>query len=143
MERRERSAGILIFSERRAERTYLLLDYGKHWDYPKGHVHKNEDDLTAAMRELQEETGIEEIELVPGFAKEIIYFFRNPKRGLIRKEVIFFLASVKRQDVTLSHEHVGYAFLPFDEAQARLTYPTARQLLREADDYLKNLENPR
>ena|SRR5450432_1883324 len=136
MARQEFSAGIVVF-HRGNVRAFLLLDYGKHWDFPKGHLEKNEDDLTAALRELEEETGIKKVELADGFAKESVYFFRHPRRGLTRKKVIFYLAAVKQKKVTISHEHVGYDFLPFDEALDRLTYPTAKQLLRDANDYLQ------
>ena len=55
----ERSAGLLLFNDTPGlPRRFLLLDYGKHWDYPKGHVEAGEDDVTAAHRELHEETGI-------------------------------------------------------------------------------------
>src|SRR4051794_39411145 len=88
MATRERSAGVIVFHRERGNKpvTYLLLDYGRHWDYAKGHVDKNEDDLSAALRELREEAGMEDVKLMPDFAKEIAYFFRHPKRGLIRKE---------------------------------------------------------
>src|SRR5436309_3534465 len=85
---------------------YLLLDYGRHWDFPKGHVHPGEDDLAAARRELAEETGVTDPRVVPGFQHEIIYFFRDRRKGLIRKAVMFFLAEVPARDIVLSHEHV-------------------------------------
>ena len=138
MATRERSAGVIIFHQSGTKqiRTYLLLDYGKHWDYPKGHVDPGESDLDAAMRELKEETGIATVDLIPGFAREIAYFFRHPRRGLVRKEVILFLAETKSKKTTLSHEHVGFEFLPFDEALQRVTFPNAKQILREAEDHL-------
>jgi 8-oxo-dGTP pyrophosphatase MutT (NUDIX family) len=139
MARRERSAGIILFHQPRANapREYLLLDYGKHWDYAKGHVDENESDLEAALRELAEETGITSVELVPGFLREIVYFYRHPRRGLIRKEVIFFLGRAESKEVALSHEHVGHEFLPFEDAVKRVTYATARQLLRDAHEHLQ------
>ena len=129
---------MIVFHQSRTKhvRTYLLLDYGKHWDYPKGHVNAGESDLEAAMRELEEETGLTKVDLTPGFAREIAYFFRHPRRGLIRKEVIFFLAEAKSKKARLSHEHVGFEFLAFDDAIKRVTYPNARQILREAEGYL-------
>jgi 8-oxo-dGTP pyrophosphatase MutT (NUDIX family) len=139
MAREERSAGVVLF---RADphspggRVFLLLDYGRYWDYPKGHVEAGEDDLTAALRELDEETGIADAAIVPDFRHDITYFFRDRKKGLIRKTVTFFLASTRSTDVTLSHEHVGHAFLPFEQALARLNYPNAKATLQAAQDFL-------
>src|SRR5688500_6419927 len=104
--RSERSAGVILFRESQAGRRFLLQDYGRYWDYPKGHVEKGEDDRTAALRELAEETGINDTRLVKGFEREIAYFFRHPARGLVRKTVIFFLARTESEAVKLRHEHV-------------------------------------
>src|SRR5665213_2893140 len=83
--RQERSAGIIVFRLRPSgEREYLLLDYGRHWDFAKGHLEAGEDDLTAAKRELLEETGLREPALISNFHHEISYFFRGRGNGLIR-----------------------------------------------------------
>lgn len=138
MTRQERSAGFVIFHQSppsqggSGQLEFLLLDYGRHWDFPKGHVEAGEDDLTTAVRELKEETGIQGAHVVSGFHREMTYFFRDKRHGLIRKTVVFFLAESASRDVTLSHEHTAYAFLPYEKALKRLTFPTARQMLRAA-----------
>jgi len=50
--------------------------------------------------------------------------------------VVFFLAEtgVSDADVVLSHEHVAFAFLPYEEAVKRVTFAGARQVLRAAHD---------
>lgn len=136
----ERSAGVVVYRDDPDGRVYLLLDYGKFWDYPKGHIEQGEDDLTAALRELKEETAIADAAIVPGFAREMRYFFRA-KGQLVRKTVIFFLARTDRKRIRISDEHEGSAFLPFAAAMKRLTYPNARQILRAADDFLANATN--
>jgi 8-oxo-dGTP pyrophosphatase MutT (NUDIX family) len=66
----ERSAGVIVFREGRAGREYLLLRSasGGHWGFPKGRVEPHEDEISAALRELQEETGLS-VEILPAFAK--------------------------------------------------------------------------
>lgn len=138
----ERSAGFILYrvepgdGQAIARVRYLLLDYGRHWDFPKGHVERGEDDLQAAMRETEEETGITDVRVVPGFAHEVTYFFRHKSKGLVRKTVVFFLARTRSTDVTLSHEHEGYAFEPIEPALKRVTFAGAKQVLRAADAYL-------
>jgi bis(5'-nucleosidyl)-tetraphosphatase len=132
----ERSAGVILFRKVDNRPLFLLLDYGSHWDYPKGHVEKGEDDVTAARRELLEETGIAEAELLPDFAREMTYTFRGRQGQLIRKTVIFFIGRTTTEAVTISNEHVGYAWLTADEALKRLTYVNARALLDAAIAHL-------
>ena len=147
MAREERSAGFLIFHRRpgadpavaptsNGDVRFLLLDYGRHWDFAKGHVDPGETDLDAAVRELREETGITRFTRVPEFQQEIVYFFRSGRHGLIRKTVVFFLAELSARDVVVSHEHVGFAFLPFEHAVKRVTYASAREVLRAAHTHL-------
>jgi 8-oxo-dGTP pyrophosphatase MutT (NUDIX family) len=134
-----RSAGVVVYRipPGQSEPQFLLLDNGKFWDYPKGHVEAGEDDLTAALRELREEAGIAEVELAEGFRHEITYFFRDQRRGLIRKTVVFFLARVAADaQVTISREHVGAEFVGFDEALRRARYSTAKETLKKAREFL-------
>jgi 8-oxo-dGTP pyrophosphatase MutT (NUDIX family) len=135
----ERSAGVLLYRTppRHTEPEFLLLDYGRFWDYPKGHVEKGEDDRAAALRELKEEAGIADVELRDGFRHEMTYFFRDKKRGVIRKTVVFFLARANaKAELTLSNEHVGGEFLPYSAALARVTYKSAKEALEAAKKYI-------
>lgn len=127
---------MLIFRDTPGGRLFLLLDYGHHWDYAKGHVEPGEDDPTAARREVEEETGITRIDLIDGFAREMSYVFRGRRGNLIKKTVIFFLGRTDGETVLLSHEHVGYAWLTADEAMKRLSYPNARAMLQAGLDRL-------
>lgn len=135
--RRERSAGFVVFRDDPPPRVYLLLDYGRHWDFAKGHLRQGEDDLGAARRELREETGIDDIEPVQGFVRETRYQFRRGGRR-VDKTVALFLGRTRSLAVTLSDEHVGYAFLPFASAVERLTFATARDVLIAAEQALRD-----
>ena len=136
---REISAGVVLFRPRQ-QREYLLLDYGAHWDFPKGHIEAGENPQTTALRELQEETGIRDARLIPGFKESMRYFYRKAGEGML-KVVIFFLAETSTGTVTLSDEHSGYLWLPYEEALNRLTFKNARNLLAKAQAFL-NAERP-
>ena len=131
---REISAGVILVRNN-PRREYLLLDYGSHWDFPKGHIEPGEDPQTTAARELQEETGIRDARFVPGFRESMRYFYRKAGEGML-KVVIFFLAETPTGEVTLSHEHSGYLWLPYEDALKRLTFKNARELLAKAQAFL-------
>ena len=134
----ERSAGaVLLYMESKAEPEYLLLHYtAGHWDFPKGNIEAGETEKQAATREIREETGITDIEFLDGFRMKIEYKYRHDKR-LVQKEVVLFLARTRTRQVTLSHEHIGFAWRKYDDAMEQLTYPNATNLLSAAKDYLQ------
>jgi ADP-ribose pyrophosphatase YjhB (NUDIX family) len=57
----EVNAGGGLVENRRGD--FLLINRNGLWDLPKGHQDPGEDIRTTALREVQEETGIEELEL--------------------------------------------------------------------------------
>jgi len=133
--RYEVSAGVILFRTR-ANREYLLLDYGSHWDFPKGHIEEGEDPVATARRELREETGIRDARFVSGYLERMRYFYRKAGEQM-RKVVIYFLAETAGEEVTLSHEHCGYAWASYEEALQRLTFKTAKDLLSKAHSFLE------
>lgn len=132
----EHSAGFVVFRDGE----FLLLHYDAgHWDLPKGHIEKGETDQQAALRELEEETGITDVEIVPGFFHRINYFFKRDGR-LISKDVVFFLAKVKDNRIKLSFEHKNFDWLPFTEALNKLTFNSAREVLKKAKAFIDDVK---
>jgi len=137
--RREFSAGFLLFRLIENKRLYLLLDYGKHWDFTKGHLEQGENSWEAAVRELEEETGIKTVQRVGNFSRRMFYEFFSPKKGLIiRKTVTYFIGQTTCATVKISKEHEGYEWLEYDAARARLTYQNAKDLLQAAELSLRS-----
>ena len=58
---KEVNAGGGLVSNRRGD--YLLISRNGYWDLPKGHQEQGEDIRTTALREVQEETGVKQLEL--------------------------------------------------------------------------------
>jgi len=131
----EVSAGIILFNEI-DKRKFLLLKYpSSHWDFVKGKMEKDEIPHETALRETQEETGILDVEFFDGFKEEIEYNFYADKQE-IHKKVIFFLGKTKTTDIILSHEHLDYIWLEFDNALNRTTYENAKNLLIKSKEFL-------
>ena len=135
---KERSAGAVVFYPTPAGPDYLLLRYGGgNWGFPKGHVEAGENDLQAAQREVAEETGlpIDAQKLLPGFEDETDYRFRRGNT-LVEKDVLFYLIEAGHREVKISHEHSGYAWLPYAVALQRVSFEGPRRILQAAHAFL-------
>ena len=138
---REISAGVILFRQA-PQPHYLLLHYESgHWDFPKGHIETGEDAQETARRELKEETGISEIRFLDGYKATLRYFFRQKGIGIF-KVVIYFLAETDQSEVTLSYEHIGCDWLPYEAALERLTFKNSRDLLVKAHEHLQASTSP-
>jgi len=127
----EHSAGVVVV----CNGEFLLLHYDSgHWDLPKGHIEKDETPSQAAIRELEEETGIKS-DILPDFSYKINYFFRRDKK-LISKDVIFFLAKVDDKKVVLSFEHKDFIWLSFDKAVEKATFKSTKDVLMLAKRFI-------
>ncbi len=60
------SAGVVVVRDTAEGWRYLLLRAFTHWDFPKGMVEAGEEPLSAAIREVKEETLIEDLEFAWG-----------------------------------------------------------------------------
>ncbi|HXU94952.1 MAG TPA: NUDIX domain-containing protein [Candidatus Nitrosotalea sp.] len=130
----ERSAGTILYKESPTGKMYLLLNYPSgHWDFVKGNIEKGETFKETVVREAREETGITDITFVDGFEDKVEYYYQRDGK-VIHKEVVFFLASTKTDNVKLSHEHQDFVWLSFDDALKKLTYKTARKLFKKVKE---------
>ncbi len=144
---KETSAGAVIFRKENNEIYYLLLHYESgHWDFPKGHIEEGEEEEETVKREVAEETGIEDVEIIKGFKEWIKYTFRQTyglkeeekKAPWVFKIVTFYLAETKTKEVKISFEHLGYKWLPYEQALEQVTFKKAKEILKKANHYLIN-----
>ena len=130
----ERSAGAILYQETISGKLYLLLNYPSgHWDFVKGNIEEGEMLKETVLREIKEETGISDVNFVDGFEDKIEYYYQRDGE-LVHKEVFFFLAKTNTNHVKLSHEHLNFAWLKFNDALQKLTYKTAQNLLKKVKD---------
>lgn len=129
----EKSCGIILINQDKI----LLLHYPSgHWDFPKGHVDGDEKEEDTARRELHEETGIHEVVFIDGFRYATSYHYRRG-RHIYHKKVVYFLGKTPIEHVTISHEHQGYRWCTWKEAQGTLTFINSQAILSEAELFLK------
>src|SRR5260221_14596308 len=85
------SAGIIVYRIEDDQIEYLLLQYNAgHWDFAKGKIEKGETKEEAALRELDEETGLS-AEIQPTFEETFSYIFHDYDKQLAQKTVYFFV----------------------------------------------------
>jgi hypothetical protein len=62
---------------------------------------------------------------------------RTGRGTLIFKQVHFYPARTSELDVEISHEHIGFVWLPYQEAISKVTFGNARHVLEETEAFLK------
>ncbi len=114
----------------------LLLQYPQgHWDLPKGHVEDSDENyLVTAARELEEETGISEIEFITGFEEQTNYSFKH-KGKKTNKQVFWYLAATEKISVTLSKEHRDYMWLDWELALDMATHKETKSVISKAYEF--------
>ena len=139
----EKSAGFVIYRKEKEEIKFLLLKYPSenrerdYWGLPKGHIEEDESVKEAAIRELLEETGIEEeeIKVRPGFREVNKYYFKHDGETIF-KIVIYFLAQTKKETVKVSHEHADFKWVDFDQAMELMPYKNTRKIVKKAKEFI-------
>jgi 8-oxo-dGTP pyrophosphatase MutT (NUDIX family) len=130
----EKSCGAIVYLKTASGILYLLLHYESgHWDFVKGNVEINETEKETAVRELREETGITDARFVDGFREKIEYYYRRKQGETVHKEVVFYLMETNTENITLSFEHIGSIWLNYEQAIEKLTFKSAKDLLKKAD----------
>lgn len=129
----ELSAGGVVFRRIDGEPRFLLVrdSYGR-WALPKGHVEEGESTSQAAIREVSEEVGLDNL-LVRDRLAPIRYLFRLHGK-LIFKVVALFLIEATG-DATLSPQYPEVRdarWLSAEEALKMIGYKNTRAVLREA-----------
>ena len=129
----ETSAGGVVFRRSGESVQYLLIrDPYKNWGLPKGHLEAGETPRVAAEREVREETGLDDAAAVAEL-QTIDWYFRDRGR-LVHKFCHFFLVESAAGEARPQTDEgiTACVWLPFAEAERKLTYDNARAVLREA-----------
>ncbi|WPU65090.1 bis(5'-nucleosyl)-tetraphosphatase [Peredibacter starrii] len=133
------SAGIIPIRKKKSEWEFLILRAFSYWDFPKGMVEAEENAQVAAVRELEEETGISHIEFVQGkkFIETEVY-----GKGKVAR---YYLAEVKEEveikfvpnPITGVIEHHEYRWVSYEEARLLLV-PRVQRVLDWAQKLIAN-----
>ncbi len=115
---------------------FLLVQHNAgHWSFPKGHAQIGETAAEAALRELQEETGIADVELLTD--RVFVEQYRKPAHDdpttVVDKVVQYYIGLVRNPQTQAQLSEVRECrWSDFEEAEALITYDESRKVLREA-----------
>jgi 8-oxo-dGTP pyrophosphatase MutT (NUDIX family) len=130
---REVSAGGVVYRVEDGRPLYLLIrDSYQNWGFPKGHLEKGELPEAAALREVSEETGLNDL-VVRGELATIDWHFRF--RGKLIHKICHFFLMETGNAVTSPQREEGITackWEPIDEALALISYANAREVLQRA-----------
>lgn len=133
----EKSCGAIIVRKNNDTFETLLIKMVKgHWSFPKGHVENDETEVETALREIKEETNLDVI--IDTRFREITTY--SPCPGVL-KDVIFFIAMAKTNDVVVQEAEVESAmWVELNEAIDIVTFECDRQILKKAIKYVEKQE---
>lgn len=130
----EKSCGAVVYADITGERRFLVekMRHG-HYALPKGHVEAGEKEHQTAEREILEETGLS-VRVDTRFRETTQY---SPAPGVI-KTVVFFIARTDTTETCPQLTEVSAIFfLPLEEATAKLTFESDREVVRRAEKYIE------
>ena len=141
------SAGIIIFRKTPEGPKFLLLYHGgAYWNFPKGKLTEGEKSFRAAVREVEEETGIKsrELRFNNWFKVSDRFIFYTKEKKRVPRLVIYYLAETTKQLVTIvPREHQGYAWFLYKDAARMLKAPNLKRNLKKAYDVVVRQSAPR
>jgi 8-oxo-dGTP pyrophosphatase MutT (NUDIX family) len=134
-----KSCGVLVMRTV-PQLSFLLMQKPTRYDLPKGHVEFGEDEITCALRELYEETGIEASSLYLDNTFRFIttYQARSQRYSgkIAEKTLVIFLGWLK-QDVTIElSEHDSYSWVNWNPPHT-IQAKTIDPLLKHLEHYLQ------
>jgi 8-oxo-dGTP pyrophosphatase MutT (NUDIX family) len=129
----ERSAGGVVYRMDGGRALFLLIrDSYKNWGFPKGHLEPDEPPELAALREVQEETGLDDLAL-RGEIDTIDWYFRFRGR-LIHKVCHFYLMEATSAETSPQREEgiTACRWASMLDAKECISYANARAVLERA-----------
>lgn len=142
----EQTYGVVVVLRDNHEHKFLIIQHEPEqhedeegsWSFPKGHHEGNETPKETALREVEEETGITEVDLLdlPLIHEE---YEIAREDGNVLKNNDYFIGFVKDTNVKIQAGEIrAYKWASFDEAMETFQYESRKEVLKKAKKYLEN-----
>ena len=127
----KRAAGGIVFKDDAILSIFRL----NRWDFPKGHIKAGETDTDAALREVSEETGIDNLSITKDLGYTY-HIFKNEDCAFVLKETHWFqmLTTSEKTLTPQTEENITIAkWIPFSQRSSIVenTYPSIAELLEK------------
>ena len=135
------SSGIILYYRFPNKIKYLLLKHRQgHWTFCKGHKNSGERKIDAAIRELEEETGITKF----NFLKKSVmvretYFVKNGSGVKKLKSNDYYIAESKKKNVKIDgSEILKFRWCGYNAALKQITFNQSKTTLRKANKFIES-----
>ena len=131
--RTEKSAGGVVLREIGGVTHALVIrDPYRNWGLPKGHLENDETSARAALREVAEETGLDDLRLGPELVT-IDWYFRAQGAQIHKFTTFYLMHSDAGEAIPQKAEGISDClWVPLAEADKKITYDNAGEVMRVA-----------
>lgn len=131
------SAGGVIVNE--FNEVAIVYTNTKSWQFPKGGIEPGETHVQTAIREIKEETGLKNLELIKPLP---LYSRISTHTNNTRLDISYFLFKVPKQALTPSLEVTDCKWVAIDEAHNELTYAEDKKFITDIKQNILDAINP-
>lgn len=130
---REPTAGGIIYrlagDNSQKPEILMIRDSKGRWTIPKGHIEEGETARQTAKREITEETGLQQMEVLDWLGKINFRYRRNDSLVLMTTEIFLVKALGNTNDVKSEEWMTNLAWLPANEALDKIEYEDIGKLI--------------
>lgn len=135
---RESTAGGVIYRLNNGQLQILLIqDALDRWTIPKGHIEEGETAQEAAIREVAEETGINNVEPIVWLGKIHFNYKREDKLVMITQQTYLFKAFGDTDAIRPEEWMNDIAWHDYEDALAAVDYQDIKKVIARAHSRLK------
>jgi ADP-ribose pyrophosphatase YjhB (NUDIX family) len=130
--KKSKSAGGIIVNE--YNEIIVVSQKGTSWSLPKGHLEENETELDGALREIYEETGVINLELVKLLGSYERYSMRDE---LELKTITLFLFRALKQELNpIDKDNPEAIWIHKDKVRELLTHPKDKEFFLKISEQI-------
>lgn len=130
---REPTAGGIIYRSNPANpkvlEILLIADSKGRWTIPKGHIEEGETPRQTAQREINEETGLKEMDMQDYLGKINFRYRREDTLVLMTTDIFLVRARGNSSEITPQEWMTSIAWMPVNEALEKIAYDDIGKLI--------------